>query len=128
MAGSLVVDGPCGADEVWDRYARPSRWAEWAPQIRGVTYQGEVIAPGAAGVVHGPVGVRVPFRIVAVDADGPVRRWAWEVRVLTMTLWLEHVVEARGTGVRTRLSVAGPAPVVAMYRPVAWAALRRLVR
>src|SRR5689334_8110702 len=29
----VVVDGPRAADDVWDRYVRPRRWPEWAPQI-----------------------------------------------------------------------------------------------
>ncbi|MFI5910571.1 SRPBCC family protein [Dactylosporangium sp. NPDC051541] len=126
MRRDTAVDGPCGADEVWDRYVRPRRWPEWAPQIRSVDYAGEVITPGTGGVVHGVGGVRVRFRILDVDGGGPVRRWVWAVSVLGVRMRFEHLVEAHGRGARTRLVVAGPAPLVLAYLPVARAALTRL--
>lgn len=123
----VVLEGPRAADDVWDRYVRPGRWPEWAPQIRSVDYPAEVIGPGGAGVVHGPLGLRAGFRVLDVDAHGPVRSWSWAVSAAGLRLVLRHTVEAAGDGTRTGLTVSGPAPVVLGYLPVARWALRRLV-
>ncbi len=124
----LSVEGRRDADDVWDRYVRPRRWPEWSPQIRSVDYAPERLAPGTSGVVHGPAGLRVRFRIVDVDASGPVRAWSWTVAAAGVRLALRHTVEATAAGARTGLTVEGPAPVVAAYLPVDRLALRRLVR
>ena len=135
IGGGLVarrrvsVSGPCPVDEVWDRYVRPGRWPQWSPQIRAVEYPAEVILPGTGGVVHGPVGVRVGFRILDVEAAGPVRSWSWVVSVAGVQLRLRHdVEEVAGDGTRTVLTVQGFGPAVVLYLPVAKMALRRLVR
>ena len=70
---SLVVSGPGRPDEVWDRYVRPERWAEWSPQIRSVAYGAETLSPHTTGVVRGPAGLRVSFEVLAVDGTDPVR-------------------------------------------------------
>jgi hypothetical protein len=125
---AISVEGPHDADDVWDRYARPERWPEWAPQIRSVDYAPDRVTPATTGVVHGPAGVRVRFRIVDVDTAGPVRAWSWTVSAAGVRLMLRHTVEATPAGTRTGLTVEGFAPAVAAYLPVARVALRRLVR
>ena len=124
----LSVTGPRPADDVWDRYVRPHRWPEWSPQILGVDYPGERLAPGTTGVVHGPLGLRVPFEIRDVDAAAPVRSWLWTVSAAGVRLILSHTVQAVPAGTRTGLTVEGFAPAVVAYLPAAWWALRRLVR
>jgi hypothetical protein len=124
----LQVTGPRPGDDVWDRYVRPARWPEWSPQIRGVDYPGELLTAGTGGVVHGPAGVRVRFRILDVAPGGPVRSWSWSVKAAGVDLRLRHTVEAAGTGTRTGLTIEGFRPVVLLYAPAAWVALRRLVR
>ena len=121
----IAVSGPCPPGEVWDRYVRPRRWPEWSPQIRSVRYPGETLQPGTTGVVLGPAGLRVHFRIEEV---APERSWSWSVTAAGVHLHLVHTVEAAATGTRTGLTVRGPAPVVLLYLPVALLALRRLVR
>lgn len=123
----LTVAGPRNPGDVWDRYVRPERWPEWSPQIRTVGYPHELLTPATTGVVHGPAGVRVPFRIDDVDGSGPERAWSWTVAAAGLRLVLRHTVRADGAGTRTGLSVTGPAPVVLLYLPVAGIALRRLV-
>jgi hypothetical protein len=123
-----TVCGPCPADEVWDRYVRPQRWPHWSPQIRSVTYPAERVQPQTAGVVHGLGGLRVHFRILDVEATGPVRAWSWTVTAAGIRLHLRHTVEATPAATRTALTVHGPAPAVLLYLPVARLALRRLVR
>jgi hypothetical protein len=127
----ITVEGPQSPDEVWDRYVRPARWPQWSPQIRGVDYALEHLAPGTTGVVRGPLQVPVPFEVLAVeDADPSRRAWRWRAGARGVHVELEHVVEpapSRPGGSRTRLVLSGPAPVVVPYLPLAWLALRRLV-
>ena len=125
--GEITVTGPRSADDVWDRYVRPRRWPEWSPQIRSVDYATEYLLAGTGGVVHGPAGLLVRFRIVEVDDAAAIRRWSWIATTAGVTLRLGHTVEAVGTGTRTGLTVEGPSLVVAGYLPVARLALHRLV-
>lgn len=119
--------GSGGPDEVWDRYSRPSRWAEWAPQVRGVDTDVDHVVPGAAGRVHVPGGVVVRF--VVVDVDPARRQWSWVVNVGPARLYLEHSVHtSTGGGCVAEAIVEGPWPLVRMYRVPMWVALRRLVR
>ncbi len=128
----ITVSGPQSPDEVWDRYVRPARWSEWSPQISGVDYPLERLAPGATGRVRAPLGVPVPFRVLDVTDDGPGHRsWRWRAGAFGVHVELEHVVEPAPSGpggTLTRLVLVGPAPVVVPYLPVARLALRRLVR
>ncbi|MEO7236390.1 MAG: SRPBCC family protein, partial [Lapillicoccus sp.] len=79
------------------------------------------------GMVHGPLGVRVPFEVLA--ADERRREWTWRVRAAFVTLELVHAVRDRADGgADTILEVTGPAAVVLAYAPVAQLALGRLVR
>jgi hypothetical protein len=133
---TVTAAGPCPPDEAWDRYVRPRRWPEWSPQIRAVEYPGERLTAGTSGVVRGPGRVPVRFRILSVDESDPARRrWTWSVRAAGVVLRLDHLVEPRTgaggeqpRGSRTTLTVHGWAPVVVAYLPLAWLALRRLVR
>jgi hypothetical protein len=131
MELGVRVTGPLPPARVWERYAVPARWAGWAPQIRRVDLQedgtaADRIAPGVAGQVRGPLGVRVTF--VVTDVDEQLRTWAWTVRCGPVRMHLRHGVEPDPRGAATWLVVRGPAPVVLAYLPVARVALRRLVR
>ena len=130
---TLTVQGPCAPDEVWDRYLRPDRWPGWSPQIRSVDHDGAVVTAGSRGVVHALGGLRVPFEVLDVDVRDPAdRSWTWVAGLPAgVRLRLVHVVRPSARhagGTTTLLRVHGPAPVVAGYLPVAWWALRRLVR
>ena len=84
------------------------------------------IAPGLRGVVVGPVGVQVPFEVLAVDEAEMT--WTWRVRAASAELTLDHSVTPHRDGCRTDLTITGPAPLVIGYAPVARFALTRLVR
>lgn len=122
---TLSASGAADPAEAWERYARPARWTEWAPQISRVEYSEARLRAGAIGRVHGPLGVFVDFEIDEVDE--PRRRWSWTVRRGPLRLALEHSIFARPRGSRTSLRVDGPLPVVLAYAPIAQFALRRLV-
>jgi hypothetical protein len=132
---TVTVSGPCPPDEAWDRYVRPRRWREWSPQIRDVEYDGEHLTAGTAGVVRGPGRLPVHFTILSVDGSDPAHRhWSWSVRAAGIALRRDHAVEpqqdadGQARGSRTTLVVHGWTPAVAAYLPLAWIALRRLVR
>ncbi|MET0866218.1 MAG: SRPBCC family protein [Nakamurella sp.] len=129
MKATVGASGPAAVDEVWDRYIHPQRWSEWSPQISSVDCSDDTITAGSTGTVHGPCGVGVDFLILQVDHQQ--RSWSWQVKAAFVTLELVHGVEAvagRDPGTRTTLEVAGPAPVVIGYLPIARIALGRLVR
>lgn len=128
----LRVEGPAAPDLVWERYARFDQWPTWSPQVRRVDVDVAVLAPGVEGVVHGPLGVAVAFRIIEVDVGA--RTWSWTVHPVRpalpgIDLVLDHAVRAEPDGgSSSTLDLSGPLPIVLAYGPVALLALRRLVR
>lgn len=134
-AGLMLVaaEGEASVEEVWRRYRRVDLWASWAPQIRSVATdaegaegaEGPVVAPGLRGTVHGPLVVRVPFRILAVDEER--RRWSWRVGVGRVGVVMEHGVDTSPLGSRAWVRIHLPAALAAGYAPLAHLALRRLV-
>ncbi len=121
----VSVDGPAAPDEVWRRYTSPAAWPGWAPQITDVDTADDPIQAGTRGVVHGPLLIRVPFRIVDVDAS--TRRWEWRVGVGPLTLRMEHGVDECPEGSRAWVRIHAPRLLVLPYTPVARLALRRVV-
>lgn len=122
----LSATGPVAVDEAWERYTRPRRWSSWAPQIRDVSTTAEVVAAGASGVVHGPLLVRVPFRVRRVDHD--TRRWTWQVGAGPLTVTMDHGVDVTDDGTRAWVRVHAPRVLVLPYAGLVVLALRRLVR
>ena len=123
---TLLVEatGPTPPDEVWDRYATPSRWSEWAPQIRSVTLP-DPLKAGDRGWVHGPWPSRVPVRIRSVDES--TMRWSWWVGLGPLGMPMDHGVDAEGDGSRAWARMYLPSWALAPYAPLARLALRRLV-
>lgn len=122
----VEAHGPAHPDEVWRRFTDPATWPEWAPQIRSVEADSDVLAVGVEGRVHGPAGLAVDFRII--DLDARLRSWSWAVGRGPATARMDHhVLPAPGGGSRTLLRVLPPAAgLVQPYRIPAGVALRRL--
>lgn len=141
---TLRARGDAPPDLVWERYADLDLWRTWSPQIErvqldpgeGVEPDGVRLRAGLEGVVHGPVGIAVRFRVTAVD-EGALT-WSWRVRPapggripLPVALDLDHAVLALDDGSETTLTITGAlhaAPLVLGYAPLARLALGRLVR
>ena len=133
----LRAQGTATVEQVWERYARPDAWATWSPQITSVQADGARIVAGMRGTVRGPLRLPVRFLITAVDDE--LMTWSWKVHVGPVALTLHHSVTARATaapvgalvdqpgGSSTTLDLAGPAPIVLGYAPLAQLALRKLV-
>jgi hypothetical protein len=120
---TLRAHGDADPDVVWERYADLQEWPRWSPQITGVEASGTRLRAGLTGRVLGPLGLAVPFDVVAVHE----RRWSWEVRPFGLRIRLDHWVLSRLGGAATELRMRGPAPLVLAYAPLAQLALRRLV-
>ncbi len=121
----ISVDGPAPLERVWECYTSPARWPDWAPQIRRVDATADPIAPDVRGTVHGPLLVRVPFRVLEVDDDE--RRWSWRVGFGPVGLRMTHGVDPSAAGSRAWVEIHAPSPLVLPYVPLARHALRRLV-
>ena len=121
----LSAVGDLPVEDVWERYTRPVLWPTWAPQITRVSTPDDVIRTGTRGTVHGPLLVRVPFRILSVDHAS--RRWAWRVGLGPLGLVMDHGVDVESGGTRAWVDIHAPSAIVAAYAPVARLALRRLV-
>lgn len=126
MRATITGTGDADPTLVWSRYEHLDLWPTWSPQIQEVIAGTRHIAPGLNGLVVGPLGVRVPFEVVTVDAEA--MEWTWHVRFGPVHATLEHVVRPAPGGSATDLVIDGPAFVVVGYRPLAALALGRLVR
>ncbi len=126
MRRGTSATGPLPPPAVWERYARPSVWPSWSPQILRVECAQDRLTPGLTGRVHGLFGVKADFDVLTVDEQR--RTWSWRAATGPITLTLHHAVLAAGDGTQTTLEIDGPALAVLPYAPVAQVALRRLVR
>lgn len=126
MRTRVTATGRIDLRTAWERYLFPARWPDWAPQIRSVHVVEHRLRPGLTGVVHGPPGLSVPFRID--DVDDAAHTWSWTVTAAGARLWMHHDLGAREDGTVAGLTVQGPAPIVLTYPLVAGIALRRLLR
>lgn len=122
---TLRATGPASAPTVWEAYADPQRWSQWAPHIRRVEAIGR-LRPGLAGQVWSVVPTPVSFEVTDVDARG--RRWSWKAMLGPLAMSFDHGVTTRGAGSGTWLTMHGPLPLLVLYAPVARFALHRLTR
>ena len=111
-------------ERAWDLVARPDRWSQWAPHVRGAWgLGGDEVREGAMGAARLFGVLPVPARIVARSE----RAWTWRVGLVEMT----HRVDPRidgGSTVSIDLRAPGPleAPIAAAYGPVIAYTLERL--
>ena len=109
----VTTTGPAAVDVAWARYADLRLWPRWAPQIRAVEAPRRRLRAGLRGVVHAPLGLRVPFVVEEVDDDA--RTWRWTVRVAGTAVSMTHDLTATPRGTRAGLTVHGPAVVALAY-------------
>ena len=67
MRRGVSATGALHPNAVWERYATPSEWPSWAPQIRSVECSRDRLATGVTGRVHGLFGVTTDFEVLSVD-------------------------------------------------------------
>jgi len=112
--------------EAWALLARPARWREWAPHVRGAWGLGAPeIEAGRTGVVRVAPALLVPVRVIA---KRPRRSWAWKTGMVT----IRHRVEPRRGSVLVVVEMdAHPAVerlLAVTYGPLVDVLLRRLAR
>ncbi|MGV9341180.1 SRPBCC family protein [Streptomyces sp. NPDC003688] len=126
MRHTVTVAGPAAPDVVWERYARYDRWAHWAPHLRAVETDGDVIRPGARGVVQVAGLLRGRFTVTEVDQSHGT--WTWELIFLGIPVQVGHTLSAHGTGTRVVVELTAACPVPLLYAPMVHWALHRLTR
>jgi hypothetical protein len=89
---SYEATSAASPEAAWALLARPSRWHEWAPQLRGAWSLGEPeVQVGRRGAARLFGAVPVPARITAKE-DG--RSWTWRVGPVEIV----HRVRPRSDG------------------------------
>ncbi|MGO4597450.1 SRPBCC family protein [Terrabacter sp. 2RAF25] len=127
MRTTVTETGTAAPAVAWSRYDNLDLWATWSPQVQEVIAATRRLAPGLTGLVVGPLGVRLPFEVLTVDADA--MEWSWHVRFGLVHATLDHAVRpAPDGGCTSELVIDAPAYAVLAYRPVAALALRSLVK
>lgn len=122
MRRTETAESAAPPEAAWSLIARPSRWPEWAPHIRGAWGLGQPeVQAGKLGAAKLAGIVPVPAKVTEVE---PGRSWTWRVGVLTLV----HAVEPRPGGSRVSMTLDGPAPIVLAYAPLVGALTRRLAR
>jgi hypothetical protein len=111
-------------ETAWALVARPSRWHEWAPHLRGAWGLGEPeVVPGARGAARLLGVVPVP---AVVTEKRPGESWTWRVGPVSMV----HAVHRRRSGCEVAVEMhASPALEAALalsYGPVVALLVKRL--
>lgn len=126
----LRYEAPSSAspDVAWSLVARPDRWHEWSPHIRGAWSLGRPeVEKGARGAVRLFGVVPVPARITAV---APGRSWTWRVGPVDMDHRVEAGADGKGSliGVDLRAAPAVEAVLRVTYGPVVQLLVKNLAR
>lgn len=123
-----AAETPADAAAAWALLARPDRWHEWAPQVRGawgLAGPDGWVREGARGAAR-LLGV-VPVPAVVTEVV-PGRSWTWRVGPVLV----DHRVEALAAGCRVVTELRAPGPLEAAlavsYGPLVALLMRRLGR
>ncbi|MFA9272912.1 MAG: SRPBCC family protein [Baekduiaceae bacterium] len=121
------AESPAPAEQVWPLLARPNRWHEWAPHVRGASGLGDdEVQPGRKGAAKLMGVVPVPVEVTS-KTDG--RSWTWKVGPISMV----HRVRPRADGTSVvGVDLHAPAPLepalAATYGPVVDLLVHHLAR
>ena len=124
---SYSARSPATPAEAWALLARPERWHEWAPHVRGAWGLGDPeVVQGARGAARLLGAVPVPARVTEVRSG---RSWTWQVGPVSMV----HLVRSPARGLRggdrvARRRVRWRPALAFTYGPVVGLLVRRLAR
>jgi hypothetical protein len=125
---TLTYRAECDAppERAWALVARPRRWREWAPHVRGARGLGSPeVEVGASGQVLLLGALPVPVRVVA---KRPGRSWSWQVGPVE----IDHRIEPRAGGCSVIVELHAPAviamPLRVTYGPLVAVLARNLAR
>ncbi len=118
------------ADAAWSLMARPDRWSEWAPHLRGAWRLGAPeVEPGARGAARLLGVVPVPATITGKGDAGPTRWWSWRVGPVELIHRVEPLAGGRSlVAVDMRAAAPVEAALRATYGPVVQVLVRNLAR
>jgi hypothetical protein len=115
--------------EAWSLMARPVRWSEWAPHIRGAWRLGSPeVQVRRVGAVRVAGVLPVPAQIVAKRAG---RMWSWRVGPALLVHRVEPLRDGDGCTVAIDLTASPPAlerALAATYGRLVAVLVRRLAR
>jgi uncharacterized protein YndB with AHSA1/START domain len=120
------VESSASPERVWALIARPGRWSEWSPHVRGAEGLGSpTVRAGARGSVVLRGGMRTAARVTDVV---PGESWTWEVGGLTV----RHSVRPTAGGCRIEHEVTGSSrawsAVAVAYAPIIGLIARNIAR
>jgi hypothetical protein len=128
MPRVYAADSTATPEAAWALLARPDRWHEWAPHVRGAWGLGDPeVEPGRVGAARLLGAVPVPAQIVH-KRDG--RSWTWRVGPVVMV----HAVTPKGGdgGCRVSVTITAPWPLETVltttYGPLVKLLVERLAR
>jgi hypothetical protein len=117
---------PGAEADPWDLLARPDRWHEWAPHLRGAwgltSAPGGEVEAGRRGAVRLLGALPVPVRITAKE---PGTAWSWRVAGVVD---MDHRVEPHGVAIHLRAPKPVELALGATYGPLIALLLRNLSR
>lgn len=122
---TVTAQGAATPELAWQRYHQLQHWTSWAPHLTGVDADTPTLTAGIRGRVEILRIATAGFRILRVDPAA--RTWTWRVRFGPLNLLLDHGLDQLPIGTRAWVRIRGPWPVLLLYRPLMWWALRRLV-
>ena len=110
--------------EAWSLLARPARWHEWAPHIRGAWGLGDPeVREGACGAARLLGVVPVPAEVTDKRAG---ESWTWKVGPASLV----HRVERRRTGCEVVIEMHAPPTLEAVlaltYGPLVGLLVKRI--
>ncbi len=108
----------------WALIARPARWSDWAPHLRGAWGLGDPeVRNGSRGAARLLGAVPVPATIIA-KTEG--ESWTWRVGPVTMVHAVRPIAAGCEVVVEMRASRALEAALAITYGPLVAALVRRL--
>lgn len=113
---------------VWALMACPTRWAEWAPHVRGAWRLGwPQVEEGAIGAARLWGVAPVPAKVIRVN---PGESWAWQVGLVTIDHCVEALPDDEGAVIAITMDAPGPLEGVLerTYGPVVARLVERLAR
>lgn len=121
MTVNVMIESSASPERVWELYAQPERWKEWAPHVRSPRGLGHPeVEPGSSGRIRLAGLAPVWAEITSVR---PSRSWTWRVGLAELT----HTVDpAPGGGTAIGLAMRAPAPMEMAIR-VGYAPLTKLL-
>lgn len=121
-----TVECAASPEQLWALIARPDRWSEWSPHVRGGEGLGSPeVSEGARGKVVLLGGLRLGAEITEVI---PGRSWGWRVGGLKV----HHLVEPTEHGSRLQFAVEATSrrwsPAAAAYSTLVGLIVRHIAR